>query len=251
MICLDPPFGPHLSETSFDCFLVLLFSPFLSFGFLDLEKLFASLGLIISPPYSCIGRINLPTCCFSPWSAYSCLLKWLLFPSGPSCDWFSSYSTSSPSSSPKSSGTYSTSLSTYIFLPHSHWYHIHGHLCPLLQKYCHMWLSFPLPRSWQNILLPMTLGCYHPHQNSLVHSFCCCHHYGGAVEHLSGCQNLFSPCSSKTMFPGIPSKMRPFSISGCLSSLPSSSTLAITSFVIGKYVHIKPCSLRPVLRNMK
>ena len=112
------------------------------------------------------------------------------FSSGPSCDCFSSSSTSSPYSSPQSSGPSSTSLSPSIFLPRYHCYHSHGHLCPLLCKYCHLWLSFPLPRTWRNILLPMKLGYRYPHQNCLVHSCCCRHHYGGAVDHLSSCQNI-------------------------------------------------------------
>ena len=99
------------------------------------------------------------------------------FSSGPSCDCFSSSSTSAPSSSPQSSDP------SYI----------HGQLCPLLRKYHHMWLPFLLPRLWRHILIPMTLGWRHPHQNRLVHSRCCRHHYGGAVDHLSGGQNLLHP----------------------------------------------------------
>ena len=45
------PFFPHLSETSVDSYLVVIFSPYLSFGLLDLEKLRASLGLIQFIPY--------------------------------------------------------------------------------------------------------------------------------------------------------------------------------------------------------
>ena len=44
-------------------------------------------------------------------------------------------------------------------------------------------------------MLPMTLGCRHPHHNFLVHSRCRRHHYGGAVDHLSGCQNILRPAA--------------------------------------------------------
>ena len=40
------------------------------------------------------------------------------------------------------------------------------------------------------MMLPVTLGFRHPHQNRLIHSHGRRHHYGGAVDHLSGCQNL-------------------------------------------------------------
>ena len=60
-----------------------------------------------------------------------------------------------------------------------------------------------------------------------------------------------SSCSSNMMFPGIHSKIGPFFINGCLSSLNSSSNLVITSSIMGNYVHIKPYSLCTVLRDMK
>ena len=39
----------------------------------------------------------------------------------------------------------------------------------------------------------MNLGCRHPHQNCLVHSCCRRHHYGGAVDNLSGCKKPLFP----------------------------------------------------------
>ena len=61
-ICLDPPFCPHLSKESANCFLVVLVSTYPYFGLLDLEKLHASLGLVQFPPYSWLGAISPSTC---------------------------------------------------------------------------------------------------------------------------------------------------------------------------------------------
>ena len=80
-----------------------------------------------------------------------------------------------------------------FFLPCSHFYHIHGNLYHPLWKYRHLWLSWILPCPWRNIMLSKTLGYCHPHQNHLVHSHYRCHHYGGAVDNLSGCQNIICP----------------------------------------------------------
>ena len=74
-ICLDPPFCPHLSKESANCFLVVLVSTYPYFGLLDLEKMRASLGLMRSLPYSCLKAINPPTCYLSPWYACCCILK--------------------------------------------------------------------------------------------------------------------------------------------------------------------------------
>ena len=139
-----------------------------------------------------------------------------------------------------------------FFLPHSNWYHIHGNLYPHLQQYHYMWLLCLIPRPWWNILFPIILGCRHPHNNRLVHSCCRRHHYGGSIDHLSGCQKILRPPPRPRGFsPWIHSKIVQFSISGFLYYLPRSSTLAINSSVIGNSVHIKPCTLHPVLRYMK
>ena len=42
-------------------------------------------------------------------------------------------------------------------------------------------------------MLPINLGYRHPCHNYQVYSQCCCHHYGGAVDHSSGCQNPLCP----------------------------------------------------------
>ena len=97
----------------------------------------------------------------------------------------------------------------------------------------------------------MTLGCCHPHQNRMLHIRFSLLHYGGAVDHLLGCQNLLFPpghprlCSLRFI-----QKTGMFFISECLYSLPSSLTLVINYSVMVNYVHIKPFSLRPDLRDL-
>ena len=79
-VCLYPlPPPPHLSKASDNCCLVVIISPYLPFGFLDLEKPCAILGIIIFPPYSWINVINSRTWCFSPWSTCCCPLKLFIF----------------------------------------------------------------------------------------------------------------------------------------------------------------------------
>ena len=77
-----------------------------------------------------------------------------------------------------------------FFIPHSHRYHIRGRLYLSPRKYHHIWLSCLPPSPWQNIMLLVTLGCCHLHNNCLVHTRFHCYHCGGAVDYSSGCQNL-------------------------------------------------------------
>ena len=145
------------------------------------------------PPHSLLESINPPTCCFSPWSECCCLLKWLIFSLWVFL-WLlliflhiqSFFITTIIRP------FFYLALSAY-FLPRSHCYHIHGYLYPLLRKYHHLWLSCLLPSPWRNIMLPMIIGCRHTHHNRMLHSFFRRHHYGGAVDHLSGCQKILCP----------------------------------------------------------
>ena len=109
------PLFPHLSETSVGSCLVVLFSPYLSFGLLDLENCVQSWYHTIYPlqltqvnqnPY--LMLISLVCLFLSPQIIDICTL-------GLPENCFSYSPTFAPFSSPQSSGPYYTSLSPSIF----------------------------------------------------------------------------------------------------------------------------------------